>query len=65
MSWAEIAVTAPETCAGRTWQECSAAGIDGFIIVDLPVEESWRDTWNDLASDRAFVELANDGKYHA
>ena len=23
-------------------QECSEAGIDGFIIVDLPVEESWR-----------------------
>jgi len=25
-----------------TCKECSAAGIDGFIIVDLPCEESWR-----------------------
>mmetsp|Transcript_29040 Transcript_29040/g.69147 ORF Transcript_29040/g.69147 Transcript_29040/m.69147 type:complete len:735 (+) Transcript_29040:82-2286(+) len=25
-----------------TCKECSAAGIDGFIVVDLPVEESWR-----------------------
>eukprot|EP00933_Yihiella_yeosuensis_P061414 TRINITY_DN64213_c0_g1_i1.p1 TRINITY_DN64213_c0_g1~~TRINITY_DN64213_c0_g1_i1.p1 ORF type:complete len:741 (+),score=175.39 TRINITY_DN64213_c0_g1_i1:74-2296(+) len=26
----------------QTCKECSAAGIDGFIIVDLPTEEAWR-----------------------
>lgn len=32
-----LAAGCEETC-----KECSEAGIDGFIIVDLPVEESWR-----------------------
>lgn len=32
-----LAAGCEETC-----KECSAAGIDGFIIVDLPCEESWR-----------------------
>jgi tryptophan synthase alpha subunit len=26
----------------ETCKECSAAGIDGFIVVDLPCEEAWR-----------------------
>eukprot|EP00931_Biecheleriopsis_adriatica_P020241 TRINITY_DN13593_c0_g1_i1.p1 TRINITY_DN13593_c0_g1~~TRINITY_DN13593_c0_g1_i1.p1 ORF type:complete len:739 (-),score=157.24 TRINITY_DN13593_c0_g1_i1:40-2256(-) len=32
-----LAAGAEETC-----KECAAAGIDGFIVVDLPCEESWR-----------------------
>ncbi|CAK9117813.1 unnamed protein product [Durusdinium trenchii] len=32
-----LAAGVEETC-----KECSEAGIDGFIVVDLPVEESWR-----------------------
>ncbi|CAJ1454324.1 unnamed protein product [Effrenium voratum] len=32
-----LAAGVAETC-----KECSEAGIDGFIVVDLPVEESWR-----------------------
>ncbi|EOD16267.1 tryptophane synthase [Emiliania huxleyi CCMP1516] len=32
-----LAAGVDETCA-----EAAAAGVDGFIIVDLPVEESWR-----------------------